>query len=362
VQGLAPSQAAPTVGDTVIYEGFENWPFYAAGGSWLLRDYGDSDGGQYFWGGRTCDVYAGQLSGFAAGGGSNGSTRSCTSKYPKNAQSWAFLGPFDLHDVISATLTLWIKGRSEWNSNPDGTCNSTLDDYTFVGAAISTVANVPPIPDDVFGWCQAGDWSSQYEQVSYDLARLDEIQRGVLGKTGVYFGIYFSSDTDDIRFSGLSIDEFLITLHRAPQQAPPPKTYLPIAIHPPPAPQIGPCPDIEPNDTPTQAKLITTLGRACFGSLQADSEDDWYAVDVAAGKAISLDLTNMPAGSDYDLYLFEQIVATDPTKGLVGISDKGGNADEHIDYASTKTQRYYIRIFIRNKAGNNSYQLRVSAN
>jgi len=72
------------------------------------------------------------------------------------------------------------------------------------------------------------------------------------------------------------------------------------------------CGDIESNETPAQAQPLSTIGLPCFGNGQDDHASpkgkyspgyDYYWVDVAPGKSISLDLKNIPADADFDLAL-----------------------------------------------------------
>lgn len=353
---LAARAESPAIAETqYIYEGFENWPNYIAGGNWVLRDFSSDDSGEYFWGTRDCSPYLGDLAGFPAGAGQNGKDRECTSPYPRMARSWAFLGPFDLRDFVGGSITLFIKGRSEWNFNAEGRCFFDTDDYTFFGAAASSSPNTLPNLDDVYGWCQAGDFSSGYEKLTYNLGLLD-----VLGKTNVFFGLYFSSDDDDTRFAGLSIDELIVTLETAPSPAPGGNVYLPIANKPSPPPPVVNCPDTEPNNDAPQAKAITVLGQPCVGSFQTDN-DDWYKVTVNAGKQLVIDVTGLPSGADYDLYLFDQSYLTG-NRQFVAKSDATGTVNERIVYSVTKTQTFFIRTFGYKLVADKAYRLQVSVN
>jgi hypothetical protein len=67
-------------------------------------------------------------------------------------------------------------------------------------------------------------------------------------------------------------------------------------------------------------------------------------------------LTNLPAGNDYDLYLYND---ADPHQ-LVGYSGTIGSGDEHIYVASLPAGKYYIRVArIIGSSPTQPYALRV---
>jgi hypothetical protein len=136
-----------------------------------------------------------------------------------------------------------------------------------------------------------------------------------------------------------------------PAPAPPTPTPLPTAT---PAPTS--CPDVEDNDTPDQARQIVPP-IFCAGSLQDDpqGEDDYYWVDMKAGQRISMVLSGMPSGADYDLILYT------PSLELAAVSNQSGSVAETINYTVQQSGRFFIRINMATKAstGNNAYLLRV---
>jgi hypothetical protein len=141
-------------------------------------------------------------------------------------------------------------------------------------------------------------------------------------------------------------------------KGPPSPIYVPIARQsPPPPPPTPACNDTENNDTPQQARPLTTIGTTCIGSLQDDpqSEDDWYSINLAAGQTISIDLTGIPAGADYDLALHNAGGAE------VASSTKGNATDEQLAYRSAAAGRYTIRVFMYRKSliATNTYQLKA---
>jgi hypothetical protein len=98
-----------------------------------------------------------------------------------------------------------------------------------------------------------------------------------------------------------------------------------------PTPVVSACNDVENNDTPQQARPLTTIGGTCIGSLQDDpqGEDDWYSLDLAPGQTITIDLTGIPSGGDYDLALHNV------SNAAVASSTKANNTDEHLTYTNS---------------------------
>ncbi len=85
-------------------------------GPWDVFDNDPSNGEQY-WAARNCRPYAGNNSGWAVGGGANGSSLSCSSNYPDNADSWMVYGPFSLVNATAAELDfkLWANTQSSYD-------------------------------------------------------------------------------------------------------------------------------------------------------------------------------------------------------------------------------------------------------
>jgi hypothetical protein len=136
-----------------------------------------------------------------------------------------------------------------------------------------------------------------------------------------------------------------------PAFIPPTATPVPTAT---PAPTA--CPDAEDNDTPDQARQLMAP-TFCTGSLQDDpqGEDDYYWIDMAVGQHISMVLSGIPTGADYDLILYT------PSLDLAAVSNQSGASAETIDYTVQKSGRFFIRINMATKAstGNNAYLLRI---
>lgn len=121
-------------------------------GSWVVFD--DYPGyGEYYWSKRACRIYAGNYSGWAVGGGANGSLLSCGSNYPNYAASWMDYGPFSLAGATAAELRLklWLNTESNYDwfciaASPDG---QNWDGPCFSGYSagwIDRVLNLANVP------------------------------------------------------------------------------------------------------------------------------------------------------------------------------------------------------------------------
>jgi hypothetical protein len=131
--------------------------------------------------------------------------------------------------------------------------------------------------------------------------------------------------------------------------------YLPVVSY-----GAPPCNDFEENDVPEQARPLVPLGQECAGSLQDDplNEDDYYLVTLAEGQTLTVELSEMPAGADYDLVLYPPESSKE-----VATSNQHGNVDEQIIYTVPVDGAgdYLIRlnIYAKSATTTNSYVLRA---
>jgi hypothetical protein len=72
-------------------------------GSWTVYDAQPEDG-EYYWVKRDCQSFTGDYSGWAVGGGADGSMLSCGATDPNNGESWMVYGPFSLVGAIDGEL------------------------------------------------------------------------------------------------------------------------------------------------------------------------------------------------------------------------------------------------------------------
>jgi hypothetical protein len=113
-----------------------------------------------------------------------------------------------------------------------------------------------------------------------------------------------------------------------------------------------PCPDSKPtcpsyvnNYEPNNFRCSTTFELSSGVPIQSyicaeDDTDDYYYIDVVNLTPISvidIELTGIPAGVDYDLYLYYG-------GKLVEDSNNPANANENITYTPSQTGRYYVRV------------------
>ncbi len=107
---------------------------------------------------------------------------------------------------------------------------------------------------------------------------------------------------------------------------------------PTPTPGTPGCPDpYEPNDDFSQARPIIP-GTTIQAYICTEGEQDFYTFNVQGGQQISLSLSHIPAGQDYDLYL------DDPGQTQVAQSTNTGNADEQITYTAASGGTYYVVV------------------
>ena len=183
---VVKNYSSPAQWETITALDFEG----AFPGSWTLLDDSSSDGGEYYWGKRDCRAASTSHSGWAVGGGSDGSLLPCDSNYPNNVRSWMTYGPFDLTGVAAAELHF-----DYWLSTEMGT---TTDEDDWLCAMYSTDGS------NFFGNCTSGDsggWSA--EAFKLDLAI-------VLGRSQVWVTIYFKSDASNTLPEGVYVDDIVL--------------------------------------------------------------------------------------------------------------------------------------------------------
>ena len=87
----------------------------------------------------------------------------------------------------------------------------------------------------------------------------------------------------------------------------------------------------------------------------AKKDVDWFSIDQDQGFTIQIQLDNLPA--DYDVELYSQ----NGTK--VAASGNDGTTAEAINYTAGATQRYYLKVFgFQGAASDMPYRLRVTVN
>ncbi len=114
----------------------------------------------------------------------------------------------------------------------------------------------------------------------------------------------------------------------------------------------------EPNDTPAQAYGPLTSGQTYQAYIWDETDqDDYYHFTPSTGAGVSISLTNIPSGCDYDLYVYYY----DGQYRQVAYSNRGGNADEGVTFAPVAGRKYYVRVYrCSGFSSQQPYRLRVS--
>ncbi len=109
-----------------------------------------------------------------------------------------------------------------------------------------------------------------------------------------------------------------------------------------PTPQPSePCDLCEPNNSLSQScgPLAPDSDYAYFVRCTGGLDDDLYYIDLDRPVTVTLDLTGIPSGTDYSIYLY------DADKNLLCYSHQSGNADEHAVCNVSQAGRYYVRVY-----------------
>jgi hypothetical protein len=110
------------------------------------------------------------------------------------------------------------------------------------------------------------------------------------------------------------------------------KDYMPVCDDTPPS-----CSSPFDNYEPNNFRCSSTFGLSSDTPIQSYlcAADD---IDDTSLSPISVNLSDMPAGKDYDLYLYYQ-------DAIVAKSDNYGSSNESLSYTPVQPGRYYIRIY-----------------
>jgi len=87
----------------------------------------------------------------------------------------------------------------------------------------------------------------------------------------------------------------------------------------------------------TFAQALTIEAGSYTGFIDSTDTNDYYKVSLSSGQMILVSLTP-PAGSDFDLYLYN------PSQSQVASSTLGGSQTDTVSYVATSSGDYYIRI------------------
>jgi hypothetical protein len=265
----------------------------------------------------------------------------------------------------------YIWGRTD--AQPARTTKDSCPDGLFIGWSTDVLSYTGTY---VCGNLSAGPGGNGYWSATFAFGA------AALGQSHVYLGFNFYSDssTNDL---GYAIDDLTITMtsNSTSTQTP---TLTPIS--PTPTPTSTPIPGVSPqsympiitstlrqctviktNDAPDTAQPLAVLNSPCNGTFGADPnnplENDYYSVQLEAGKTIDVTLTDIPPQGNYDLVLYDQRIIEDPNVNYLRASVTEGQANEQITYTNTtgSAGTYYIRIYRRSLSpAMNVYTLRAN--
>jgi hypothetical protein len=122
--------------------------------------------------------------------------------------------------------------------------------------------------------------------------------------------------------------------------------------------------DHEPNNSCDQAYGPLTSDQTYQSwisecDLTTYKKSDYFYIDISTTNTINIYLTNIPAGTDYDLYLYRN-PADDPNKPADQSEGTGSSETISYDPSPTGTGRYYIRVYGRSGSSTSPYSLRVT--
>lgn len=146
--------------------------------------------GEYTWAKRTCRPSGGSASGWAVGGGANGSALPCGAAYPNGASSWLVYGPFSLADATDAELRFryWLNSEPDWDVLFWG---ASVDGKNFYGMADETG--------------NSGGWQTE----AFDLTNV-YILGDLRGEAQVWIGFAFESDISETVAEGAYVDDIVL--------------------------------------------------------------------------------------------------------------------------------------------------------
>jgi len=188
-----PPTATPTPGPsgwiTIVSTDFEG----AFPSPWVVHD-NDTTYGEYYWAKRSCKAYAGSYSGWAVGGGANGTALACGGNYPDSAASWMVYGPFSLSGATAGDLEfkLWLKSESSY----DEVCRFASINGT-----------------DFYGACTSGNSNGWIDRV-LDLASVYTLGN-LMGQPNVWVALVFSSDGSVSYPEGGHVDDIVLRKYTA---------------------------------------------------------------------------------------------------------------------------------------------------
>lgn len=110
----------------------------------------------------------------------------------------------------------------------------------------------------------------------------------------------------------------------------------------------------EPNDSFEQASGPVTSGQTLEGFIGSDDDVDTFFFETTTTSPINVQLTGIPSGVDYDLYVYQE-------SNVVAQSENQNEADETVEFRPATPGRYYVAVnSFRGSNPDEAYRLAVS--
>jgi len=143
---------------------------------------------------------------------------------------------------------------------------------------------------------------------------------------------------------GVLLAALLLTTACSVAEPPPVPTDTPVESIPTATPTIEPSPTAsyedpyEPNDSMLKASGPLIHGEEYHGFISAKDDIDYFFLEIETPQIVELFLTDIPPGTDYDLYLVtgEEDVLKD--------SASSGQEDESIEYTTSSVGVFYVLV------------------
>jgi hypothetical protein len=99
----------------------------------------------------------------------------------------------------------------------------------------------------------------------------------------------------------------------------------------------------EPNDTPSDADGPLKSGQTYHSFIwNAEDTSDYYYFVPISTQQVRIALTNIPAGNDYDLYVYHLVGGQYELKWW---SNGTGSGPEYLDFVPTPGTKYFVRVY-----------------
>ncbi|MDP3671525.1 MAG: S8 family peptidase [Telluria sp.] len=98
--------------------------------------------------------------------------------------------------------------------------------------------------------------------------------------------------------------------------------------------------ETESNNSTTYANAVATSGTTVNGNMGTTTDNDYFVVQLPAGKTLSATLSMGSSGADYDLYVYNS------SGSLMGYSENGAGMTDAVSASNTGTVAYarYVRV------------------